>query len=169
MFYLLVAFDLGNVNYPGSQSAARAVSRRLGHGVQGHTESLMLFGYATMALILVFVADASVMAWRRGERRKALMTGQSNSFSCRHRSSLAGPLGRLPVPVLISPFYLGLVLVMASALSHDVSCVATRPRALASEAGLRESEARVSLPSMPIGHLDPGPGAQRDLGEPQVA
>ena len=40
----------------------------------------MLVGHATMLLILIFVADASVTAWRRGDRRKALMVGGSVEF-----------------------------------------------------------------------------------------
>ena len=40
----------------------------------------MLLGYATMVIILIFVADASVTAWRRGDRRKALMVGGSIEF-----------------------------------------------------------------------------------------
>ena len=33
-----------------------------------------------MFLIIVFVADASVTAWRRGERRKALIVGGGVEF-----------------------------------------------------------------------------------------
>jgi two-component system, LuxR family, sensor kinase FixL len=40
----------------------------------------MLFGQFAVVLILVFVADASVTAWRRGDRRKALMVGGSVEF-----------------------------------------------------------------------------------------
>ena len=39
-----------------------------------------LFGFATTVMILIFVADASVTAWRRGDRRKALMIGGSIEF-----------------------------------------------------------------------------------------
>src|SRR6185436_7080334 len=79
----------------------------------------MLFGYATMLLILIFVADASVTAWRRGERRKALMVGGSVEFFL-----LLGTVGaalihwaQLSIPVLIAPLYLGLVVMMGSELS----------------------------------------------------
>ena len=40
----------------------------------------MLIGYATMLLIIIFVADATLTAWRRGDRRKALMVGGSVVF-----------------------------------------------------------------------------------------
>ena len=108
----------------------------------------MLFGYATMLLILIFVADASVTAWRRGERRKALMVGGSVEFFL-----LLGTVGaalihwaQLPIPVLIAPLYLGLVVMMGSELSRDVLRASRLVHELqASEAGLRESEARMGL------------------------
>ena len=150
VFYLLVAFLIwGNVNYLEITSLQHVPF--LGDSVtafKGVRNHWMLFGYATMVLILVFVADASVTAWRRGERRKALMTGGSVEFFLllgTVQASLVHWAG-LPVPVLISPFYLGLVLVMASALSHDVLRASRLVHELqASEAGLRESEARMSL------------------------
>ena len=55
-------------------------------------------------------------------------------------------MGQLPIPVLISPFYLGLVVVMGAELSRDVLRASRLVHELqASEAGLRESEARMSL------------------------
>ena len=108
----------------------------------------MLFGYATMVLILIFVADASVTAWRRGERRKALMIGGSVEFFLLLGTVQAALVhwAQLPIPVLISPLYLGLVVVMASELSRDVLRASRLVHELqASEAGLRESEARMSL------------------------
>jgi hypothetical protein len=51
----------------------------------------MRFGYATMLLILVFVADAGVTAWRRGDRRQALMIGGSVEFFL----LLGTPLGKV--------------------------------------------------------------------------
>jgi PAS domain S-box-containing protein len=108
----------------------------------------MLFGYATMVLILIFVADASVTAWRRGERRKALMIGGSVEFFLLLGTVQAALIhwAHLPIPVLIAPLYLGLVVVMASELSRDVLRASRLVHELqASEAGLRESEARMSL------------------------
>ena len=79
---------------------------------------------------------------------------------------------RLHMPVLIGPFYLGLVVVMAYELSRDVLRASLLVQELqVSEAGLRESEARMSLA------VDAGDfgiwtwdlRAERDLGERQVA
>jgi PAS domain S-box-containing protein len=149
-FYLLVAFLIwGNVNYLEITNLRRVPF--LGDsvaGFEGTRNPWMLFGYATMLLILIFVADASVTAWRRGERRKALTTGGSVEFFLLLGTVQAALVhwAELPIPVLISPFYLGLVVVMAAALSRDVLRASRLVHELqASEAGLRESEARMSL------------------------
>ncbi|HVQ14105.1 MAG TPA: ATP-binding protein [Vicinamibacterales bacterium] len=149
-FYLLVAFLIwGNVNYLEITNLRRVPF--LGDsvaGFEGTRNPWMLFGYATMLLILIFVADASVTAWRRGERRKALTTGGSVEFFLLLGTVQAALVhwAELPIPVLISPFYLGLVVVMAGALSRDVLRASRLVHELqASEAGLRESEARMSL------------------------
>ncbi len=112
-FYLLVAFLIwGNVNYLEITRLRRVPF--LGDSVtvfEGIPNPWMLFGYATMLLILIFVADASVTAWRRGERRKALMIGGSVEFFLLLGTVEAALVhwARLPIPVLIGPFYLGLV------------------------------------------------------------
>ena len=150
VFYLLVAFLVwGNVNYLEITSLRHVPF--LGGSVtvfEGIRNPWMLFGYATMGLIFIFVADASVTAWRRGERRKALMIGGSVEFFL-----FLGTVGaalvhwvQLPIPVLIAPLYLSLVVVMAFELSRDVLRASRLVHELrASEAGLRESEARTSL------------------------
>jgi PAS domain S-box-containing protein len=149
-FYLLVGFLIwGNVNYLEITSLRRVPF--LGESVtvfEGTPNPWMLFGYATMLLILIFVADASVTAWRRGERRKALMIGGSVEFFLLLGTVQAALVhwAQLPIPVLIGPLYLGLVVVMASELSRDVLRASRLVHELqASEAGLRESEARMSL------------------------
>ena len=150
VFYLLVAFLVwGNVNYLEITSLQRRPF--LGDSVTAFTgirNPWMLFGYATMVLILIFVADASITAWRRGGRRKALMIGGSIELFLLLGTFQAVLVhwAQLPFPVLIAPFYLGLVIVMAAALSRDVIRASRLVHELrASEAGLRESEARMSL------------------------
>jgi len=150
VFYLLVAFLVwGNVNYLEITSLQRRPF--LGDSVTAFTgirNPWMLFGYATMVLILVFVADASITTWLRGERRKALMIGGSIELFLLLGTFQAVLVhwAQLPFPVLIAPFYLGLVIVMAAALSRDVIRASRLVHELrASEAGLRESEARMSL------------------------
>ena len=173
VFYLLVAFLVwGNVNYLEITSLQRRPF--LGDSVTAFTgirNPWMLFGYATMVLILVFVADASITTWRRGERRKALMIGGSIELFLLLGTFQAALVhwAHLPFPVLIAPFYLGLVIVMASALRRDVLRASRLVHELqASEAGLRESEARMSLAvdAADLGIWIRRPGANRDLGEP---
>ena len=80
-------------------AAAHPVSRRTGHGprtaspIRGRWSASL-----SSVLLLVFVADASVTAWRRGDRRKALMVGGSVEFFCsvRTRSVSAHVLGESP-------------------------------------------------------------------------
>ncbi len=149
-FYLLIAFLVwGNVNYLEITSLRHEPF--LGDSVtvfEGIQNPWMLFGYATMVVLLIFVADASVTAWRRGERRKALMVGGSVEFFLLLGTFQAALVhwAQLPIPVLIGPLYLGLVAVMGFEISHDViraSQLATDLQA--TEAGLRESETRMSL------------------------
>ncbi len=148
--YLLVAFLIwGNVNYLEITSLHRMAF--LGDSVTvftGVRNPWMLFGYMTMLLILIFVADASVTAWRRGERRKALLVGGTAEFFLLLGTVQAALIhgAHLPIPVVISPLYLGLVAVMGFELSRDVLRASQLVDELrASEAGLRESEARMTL------------------------
>ena len=119
----------------------------LGGGLPPHPVAV-LFGQASILLILVFVADASLTTWRRGDRRKALMVGSSVEFF------LVASLGlsvlvlwaHLQVPIVYSLLYMGLISIMGYELSGDVLRASQLVRELrASEAGLRESEARMSL------------------------
>ena len=149
-FYLLVALLIwGNVNYLEITSLRQVPF--LGDSVtvfEGIPNPWMRFGYATMLLILIFVADASVTAWRRGDRQKALMIGGSVEFFLLLGTVQAALVhwAQLPIPVLIGPLYLGLNVVMAAELSRDVLRASRLVHELqASEAGLRESEARMSL------------------------
>ena len=73
-------------------------------------------------LVLVFVADAAVTAWRRGDRRKALMVGGSVEFFLVASLGTASAIlwGNVEMPILFSLFYLGLVAVMGHELSRDM-------------------------------------------------
>jgi signal transduction histidine kinase len=73
-------------------------------------------------LVLIFIADATITAWRRGDRRKALMVGGTAELFLFGGlgTAMAVIWGHVPMPVLLSPFYLGLVAVMGYELSRDV-------------------------------------------------
>jgi two-component system sensor kinase FixL len=114
----------------------------------GSPNPMMAFGQSVVLLLLVFVVDASRTAWRRGERRQALMVGGSVVFFILTglASSAAILWGDVRAPMVVSLCYLGLVGVMAYELSRGVLRAAELVRELqVNEAGLRESEARMSL------------------------
>ncbi|WP_436825265.1 sensor histidine kinase [Variovorax sp. DT-64] len=82
----------------------------------------MLLGQLSLWLFVIFVVDASVAAWRRGDRRKAAGFGGSIVFLV-----LAGAAQAVLVfwqgieaPLTLSLFYLGIIAVMAYELSRDV-------------------------------------------------
>jgi len=148
--YLLPTLVAGsNVNYREITSLRHI--QFLGEPVTilgGVINPVMLFGQSSIILLLIFVADASVTAWRRGDRRKALMVGGSVEFFV--LASLATSIlviwAGVQAPIVFSQLCLGLVAVMAYELSHGVLRTSQLVRELkASEAGLRESEARLSL------------------------
>src|SRR5438034_1703051 len=112
---------------------------------EGVPNPWMLVAQFSLVLLVVFVIDATVTAWRRGDRRHALVIGGSILFFVMV-GTVQGVVigwGIIPMPITVSLFYQGLVMAMAYELSHDVLHAAALARRLqTSEAGLRESEAR---------------------------
>ena len=108
-------------------------------------------GELSSLLLLVFVVDASVSLWQRGdrtERRRALVVGGSTTFciSVAATNSALLHAGIIHTPYLISFPFLAIVAAMGYELSSDVVWAALLTRQLqASEAALRESEARFRL------------------------
>ena len=129
--------------------------------------------FATL-LVVIFVADASVTAWRRGDRRRALMVGANLEFFL--LASLGTAMAVLWAGVQAAD-YLQPLLPGAGGgdglrvESRRASCIATRPRV----AGQRSRVARERGAPEPGGrrrrfrHLDPRPRATRNLGEREVA
>ena len=108
----------------------------------------MLVAQFSLVLLVIFVMDATIAVWRRGDRRQALMVGGSILFF-----TIAGTVegititwGIISMPLTASLFYQGLVVVMACELSYDVVHAAALARQLqVSDAGLRESEERFQI------------------------
>jgi two-component system sensor kinase FixL len=99
-------------------------------------------------LLLIFLVDASIEIWRRGERSRALYLGGSMVFFIGVAAVHAALVerGLVQSPYLISFAYLGIILAMAYESSRDVLRAAQLVRELkASELRLRESEERMIL------------------------
>jgi two-component system, LuxR family, sensor kinase FixL len=147
--YALLSFVLGQLNYREVTSMRHIPF--LGDSVTvftGVPNPMMLFGQFAGVLLIIFVADAAITVWRRGDRRKALMVGGSVELFVLGASVGSSLVlqANVEVPIVFSWFYLGLVTVMGYELSRDVLRASTLVQELqVSEAGLRESEARISL------------------------
>jgi len=102
-------------------------------------------------LLLVFVVDASITLWRRGnrsERRRAVVVGGSMAFfilvAAGHSALVEA--GLIQSPYLISLSFLPILAAMSYQLGSDVVRTARLARQLqASETALRESEQQMSL------------------------
>jgi PAS domain S-box-containing protein len=108
----------------------------------------MLVAQFSLLLLVIFVVDATITVWRRGNRRQALVVGGSIVLLVILASGQAVAMtwGILATPLTVSLFYLILVAAMAYELSYDLIHAAQLNRQLqASEATLRESEQRMSL------------------------
>jgi two-component system sensor kinase FixL len=108
----------------------------------------MLVAQLSLVLLVIFVTDAAISVWRRGDRRQALVVGGSIVLFVVVASAQAVAItwGIISMPMTVSLFYQGLVAAMAYELSYDVLHAGALARRLrSSEAGLREFEERVAL------------------------
>lgn len=108
---------------------------------EGGARPLMLIGQLGLVLLILFVLDATVVAWRRGARRQALLVGGSIVFW-----SLAATLqtilafwGIVRMPFLVTPFYLAIAVTMSFKLMEDVL------RAIKLDRALRESQQQIAF------------------------
>jgi PAS domain S-box-containing protein len=108
----------------------------------------MLVAQFSLLLLVIFVLDATITVWRRGNRRQALVVGGSIVLLVILASAQAVAMtwGIMATPLTVSLFYLILVAAMAYELSYDLIRAARLNRRLqASEATLRESEQRFRI------------------------
>ena len=105
------------------------------------TNHWTLVGQLSSLLFLVYVVDASIIVWRRGERRKAVVMGGTLALSILVATGQSALLvwGVVPLPYILSLVFLAIVLVMGHELSRDVLRAAQVSREL------RASEQRMSL------------------------
>ena len=123
----------------------------LGESVQiaeGVPNPWMLVGQLGLIALLIFAADASVTAWRRGDRHNALTVGGSIVFFTLVSTgqSLAVFWGIAKGPIVASISFMGLVAVMGYELSLGaVRAFQLDHKLQLSEAGLHEIEERMRL------------------------
>lgn len=87
----------------------------------GRPNPLMALGQLSLLLLLVFVVDATVTVWRRGERRRALLTG-GNIASFILLGTIMAILSHwhlADIPASGSIFFLGMVVLIAFDLSLE--------------------------------------------------
>lgn len=115
----------------------------------GITNRWMLLGNAAVALFVIYFVDSSVLAWRQGKRKQALIIGGifvPAILVALIRSVMrvtSGPPA-VPTPYLISLVPLAVILLMSFGLSGEI----VRAEALARE--LRESNERIGLTTMEL-------------------
>jgi len=147
---LLLNFLTGqNLNYRAITHLAHI--RLLGESVaipEGVPNPWMLVGQLSLVAWLIFTADASVTAWRRGDRHPALTVGGSIVFFALVSSiqSLFVFWGIVRAPISASLFFTGMVAVMGYELGGEMLRASQLDRKLReSEAGLHEIEERMRL------------------------
>lgn len=114
----------------------------------GEPSAWMAAGTVSLLLLAVYLGDATVATWRRGDRRRAFWVGGSMLLFVLLPavSSVFVVLEWHDWPLMISPFYLGFIVVMACELSRELAEAArVTERLQASEAALREGVQRMDL------------------------
>ena len=108
----------------------------------------MLVAQFSLLLLVIFVTDAMITVWRRGDPRCALMVcGSIVLFVVMATvQAVAVTWGIISMPMTVSLFYLVLVATMAYELSYDLIRAAALSRQLqASEGTLHKSEERMTM------------------------
>ena len=97
----------------------------------------------SLVMLLLFVVDATLSLWRRGEQQRALVLGGSIVFFVMLGSAHSAFVfwRGTPIPIMTSLFFMGVIVAMGYELSRDVLRTAQLTREL------RESQERMSLAS----------------------
>src|SRR6266542_479903 len=111
-----------------------------------------LLSQITSLLLLVFFIDATITAWRRGERQRALFVGGSIIFFGTIVAAQVALVvwGVVSVPFFSSFAYLGIVAALGYELSHDL----IRAARLARELELSEKRLTLTADSAGVGLWD---------------
>jgi two-component system, LuxR family, sensor kinase FixL len=78
---------------------------------EGVPNPWMLIGQLSLLLLVIFVADAAITVWQRGDRRQALLVGGSIVFWAVAGTvqAILGLWGIIHAPITTSLFYMGIV------------------------------------------------------------
>jgi two-component system, LuxR family, sensor kinase FixL len=118
------------------------------HIAEGVHNPWMLVSQVDLTLVLIFILDASVTAWRRGDRQRARAVGASATFFMLF-SILEAVLvlwGIVKVPIVASMSIMGLIAVMGYDLGNEtIRASLLYSRLRDSEAGLHEFKERMML------------------------
>ena len=108
---------------------------------EGVPNPWMLIAHLSLLLLVIFVADAAITVWQRGDRRQALLVGGSIVFFVVAATGQAIVVlwGIIYAPITVSWFYMGILAAMGYELSQDVI------RAARLSDDLRESQQRMAL------------------------
>jgi two-component system, LuxR family, sensor kinase FixL len=125
----------------------------------GVTNRWTLVGQLCSLLFLVHVVDAAITAWRRGDRRRALMMGGVMSIGIFAAAGQAALLvwGVVPMPYFLSLVFLAIVLVMSYELSQDL----LRAAQLAGQLQASEAEFRSLFELSAVGAAQAHPDTGR--------
>jgi len=109
---------------------------------------LMLFAQISLVVFLVYCADASLTAWKRGNRRQAVTMGGSIVLFAGSAlvTSILIMWGFVGWPLLVSPFFFGVIIAMGYELTSEV----LRADQLASELDQRSGEAAERLQALAL-------------------
>ena len=147
---LSLIFNFGfspNINYR-EITAVRHIPF-LGESVsvaEGVANPWMLVAQLSLLLLVIFVTDAAITVWRRGDRRQGLVVSIVFFVVAATADAVLITWGIISMPLTASLFYQGIVAAMGYGLSYDLFRAAQLAKQFqASEAALHESEARVSL------------------------
>ena len=115
---------------------------------EGVPNPWILLGQLNLVMLIIFLADATITTWRRGDRHRALTVGGSIVFYVfvSTSQSLLAFYGILRVPYVGTVFFMGLIAIMGFELSGETVRASRLDRQLQkSEAELHEIEARMRL------------------------
>ena len=121
---LVLNFSTGvNLNYQQVTAVRRIpfLGEPISVGV-GVPNPWMLVGQLSLVLLVIFVAEATVTVWRRGDRRLALVVGGGILFCCLFGAvhSILVFWNLVSAPIMASWFYMGIVIAMGLELSRDM-------------------------------------------------